>query len=120
VRNVENPLVIKSFAFAIRTVKCYKYLIKKDKHLISLYNQLLRSGTSVGANISESQAAASRIDFRNKLRISLKEAYETEYWLKLFNESEILDKKEFESLLKDCLELIKLLTSIIKSVKLKA
>ena len=118
-RNVENPLVIKSFAFAIRIVKCYKYLIKKDKHLISLYNQLLRSGTSIGANISESQAAASRTDFRNKLRISLKEAYEAEYWLKLFNESEILDKKEIESLLKDCLELIKLLTSIIKNVKLK-
>ena len=119
-RNVENPVVKKSFAFAIRIVKCYKYLIKKDKSLISLYNQLLRSGTSIGANISESQAAASKTDFRNKLRISLKEAYETEYWLKLFNESEILDKKEFESLLKDCLELIKLLTSIIKNVKLKA
>jgi four helix bundle protein len=101
-------------------VKCYKYLIKKDKHLISLYNQLLRSGTSIGANISESQATASRTDFRNKLRISLKESYETEYWLKLFNESEILDKKEFDSLLTDCLELIKLLTSIIKNVKLKA
>jgi four helix bundle protein len=94
-------------------------LIKKDKSLISLYNQLLRSGTSIGANISESQAAASRADFRNKLRISLKEAYETEFWLKLFNESEILDKKEFDSLLKDCMELIRLLTSIIKSVKLK-
>ena len=95
-------------------------LVKKDKNLISLYNQLLKSGTSIGANIAESQAAASRNDFRNKLRISLKEAYETEFWLKLFNVSEILDKKEFESLLKDCLELIKLLTSIIKSVKLKA
>ena len=112
-------MVIKSFTFAIRIVKCYKYLIKKDKSLISLYNQLLRSGTSIGANISESQAAASKTDFRNKLRISLKEAYETEYWLRLFNESEILDKKEFDSLLKDCLELIKLLTSIIKNIKLK-
>lgn len=118
-RSQENPLVIKSFTFAIRIVKCYKYLIKKDKSLISLYNQLLRSGTSIGANISESQAAASKTDFRNKLRISLKEAYETEYWLRLFNESEILDKKEFDSLLKDCLELIKLLTSIIKNIKLK-
>ena len=95
-------------------------MIKKDKNLISLYNQLLKSGTSIGANIAESQAAASKVDFRNKLRISLKEAYETEYWLKLFNESEILDRKEFESILKDCLELIKLLTSIIKKVKLKS
>jgi len=119
VKNLDNPVVNKSFTFATRIVRCYKYLIKKDKSLISLYNQLLRSGTSIGANISESQAAASRTDFRNKLRISLKEAYETEYWLKLFNESEILDKKEFDSLLTDCLELIKLLTSIIKNVKLK-
>jgi len=119
VRNLENPVDKKSFSFAVRTVKCYKYLIKKDKYLISLYNQLLDSGTSIGANISESQAAASKADFRNKLRISLKEAYETEFWLKLFYETELLAKKEFESLLHDCLELIKLLTSIIKSVKLK-
>ena len=119
-RNLENPVVKKSFSFAFRIVKCYKYLIKKDKNLVSLYNQLLKSGTSIGANIAESQAAASKVDFRNKLRISLKEAYETEYWLKLFNESKILDRKEFESILKDCLELIKLLTSIIKKVKLKS
>src|SRR3989304_8365639 len=118
-RSLENPVVKKSFSFAVRIVKCYKYLIKKDKYLISLYNQLLDAGTSIGANISESQAAASKADFRNKLRISLKEAYETEFWLKLFYKTEILGKKEFESLLKDCLELIKLLTSIIKSVKLK-
>jgi four helix bundle protein len=119
-RNLENPFVKKSFSFAVRIVKCYKYLIKKDKYLLSLYNQLLDSGTSIGANISESQAAASKADFRNKLRISLKEAYETEFWLKLFYESELLAKNEFESLLKDCLELIKLLTSIIKNVKLKS
>ena len=118
-RNDENPVVKKSFSFAVRIVKCYKYLVKKDKYLLSLYNQLLDSGTSIGANVSESQAAASKADFRNKLRISLKEAYETEFWLKLFYESEILDKKEFESLLEDCLELIRLLTSIIKSVKLR-
>ena len=117
--NLENPVVKKSFSFANRIVKCYKYLVKNDKQFISLYNQLLRSGTSIGANIAESQAAASKADFRNKLRISLKEAYETEFWLKLFYESEILEKKEFESLLNDCLELIKLLTSIIKNVRLK-
>jgi four helix bundle protein len=120
VRNLENPVVKKSFSFAVRIVKCYKYLIKKDKYLLSLYNQLLDLGTSIGANISESQAAASKADFRNKLRISLKEAYETEFWLKLFYESELLAKNEFESLLKDCLELIKLLSSIIKNVKLKS
>ena len=118
-RNLDNPIVNKSFSFSVRIVKCYQYLIKKDKHLISIYNQLLKSGTSIGANISESQAASSKTDFRNKLKISLKEAYETEYWLKLFFESELLDKQEFDSLLKDCLEIIKLLTSIIKNMNLK-
>jgi four helix bundle protein len=98
-KSLENPVVKKSFSFAARVVKCYKYLIKKDKNLISLYNQLLNSGTSIGANIAESQAAASKADFRNKLRISLKEAYETEFWLKLFYKTELLDKKEFDSLL---------------------
>jgi len=117
-KSLNNPVVDKSFNFSVRIVKCYKYLIKLDKDLKSLYNQLLDSGTSIGANIAESQAAASKTDFRNKLRISLKEAYETEFWLRLFFKTEILDKKEFESLLQDCLELIKLLTSIIKSVKI--
>ncbi|RPI70094.1 MAG: four helix bundle protein [Ignavibacteriales bacterium] len=112
-----NPVVEKSFEFSIRIVKCYKYLIKKDTALRSLYNQLLDSGTSIGANISESQAAASKTDFRNKLRISLKEAYETEYWLKLFFKTEILEEKEYKSLLQNCLEIIRLLTSIIKNVK---
>ncbi|OGU77348.1 MAG: hypothetical protein A2V93_11940 [Ignavibacteria bacterium RBG_16_34_14] len=119
-KNLDNPVVEKSFNFSVRIVKCYKYLIKKDRYLQSLYNQLLDSGTSIGANIAESQAASSKTDFRNKLRISLKEAYETEFWLKLFFETEILDKKEFDSLLINCLELIKLLTSIIKSIKLKS
>jgi four helix bundle protein len=119
-KTLNNPVVDKSFEFSIRVVNCYKYLIKKDKLLKSLYDQLLNSGTSIGANIAESQAASSRADFRNKLRISLKEAYETEFWLKLFFETKIVEKKEFESLLKDCLELIKLLTSIIKNVNLKS
>ncbi|OGU77336.1 MAG: hypothetical protein A2V93_11860 [Ignavibacteria bacterium RBG_16_34_14] len=119
-KNLSNPVVEKSFSFSVRIVKCYKYLVKKDKDLRSLYNQLLDSGTSIGANIAESQAAASKTDFRNKLRISLKEAYETEFWLKLFFETEILDDKEFQSLSEDCLELIKLLTSIIKNVKIKS
>lgn len=81
---------------------------------------MLDSGTLIGANIAESQVAASKTDFRNKLRISLKEAYETEFWLRLFFETEILDEKEFKSLLQDCLELIKLLTSVLKNVKIKS
>ena len=112
-----NPIVEKSFNFSVRIVNCYKYLIKKNKDLKSLYNQLLDAGTSIGANVAESQAAASKADFKNKLRISLKESYESEYWLKLFFETEILGKKEFESLITDCTELIKLLTSIINSTK---
>jgi four helix bundle protein len=117
-KNINNPIVEKSFYFSVRIVNCYKYLIKKDRNLNALYNQLLKSGTSIGANIAESQAAASKTDFRNKLRISLKESYETEFWLKLFFKTEILDKGEFESLLDDSIELIKLLISIIKSVTL--
>ena len=119
-KNSENPIVDKSFDFSVRIVKLYKYLIKKEKDLISLYNQILRSGTSIAANVSESQAAASKSDFRNKLRISLKESYETEFWLKLFFKSKILDQKEFDSLLKDCQELIRLLTSIIKKLNSKS
>ena len=118
-RSSENTVVKKSFSFAVRIVKCYKYLIKKDKDLKSLYDQILRSGTSIGANTAESQAAASKTDFRNKLRISLKEAYETEYWLKLFFKTEILCKDEYESLINDCIEIIKLLISIIVNIKFK-
>ncbi|MCL5027764.1 MAG: four helix bundle protein [Bacteroidetes bacterium] len=116
-KNQNNPIVEKSFNFSVRIVNCYKFLIKKNKDLKSLYNQLLDAGTSIGANVAESQAAASKADFKNKLRISLKESYESEYWLKLFLKTEILDKKEFESLISDCVELIKLLTSIINNTK---
>ncbi len=116
-RRQNNPVVEKSFDFSVRIVNCYKFLIKKNKDLKSLYNQLLDAGTSIGANVAESQAAASKADFKNKLRISLKESYESEYWLKLFFETEILEKKEFESLISDCVELIKLLTSIINNTK---
>jgi four helix bundle protein len=113
-----NPVVDKSLKFAIRIIKLYKYLIKKDKNLFAVYNQLLKSGTSVGANISESQAAISSKDFINKLGISLKEGYETEFWLQVLYDSEILDQKEFYSLNMDNKELIRLI-SIIKTSKEK-
>ncbi|MGA9292427.1 MAG: four helix bundle protein [Ignavibacteriaceae bacterium] len=116
---IYNPVVEKSFDFSVRIVNCYKYLIKKERSLSPLYNQLLKSGTSIGANIAESQAAASKVDFRNKLRISLKEAYETEFWLKLFFKTEILCEDEYESLVIDCVEIIKLLISIIINIKIK-
>ena len=112
-----NVVWNKSFAFSVRIVKFYKILIKRDQSLNALFNQLLRSGTSIGANISEAQSASSKKDFINKLNISLKEAREVEYWLKVFKDSDSIEEKEFTSLIKDCQELIKLLISIIKTSK---
>jgi four helix bundle protein len=112
----DNILKDKSFLFALRIIKCYQYL-KTDKNEFVLSKQLLRCGTSIGANIRESEQAQSRIDFIHKLSISLKEANETEYWLELLTQSGYLESKLFESLHKDCKELLKLLTSIIKTSK---
>lgn len=107
----------KSFTFSVIIVKFYKYLIQRDKSYEPIYKQLLRPGTSVGASISEAQSAATKKDFINKLSISLKEARESHYWLKLLNETEIITKQEFESLDKDCDKLERLLTSSIKTAK---
>ena len=82
-----------------------------------LSKQLLRSGTSIGANISEAQQAQSRPDFVAKLSISLKETSETIYWLRLLEATEYLTKEEFESIMSDCVEIEKILTSSIKSLK---
>jgi four helix bundle protein len=112
-----NILINKSFLFGVRSIKLYKILISRDHSLNSIYNQLLRCSTSIGANIFESQSAPSKKDFINKLNISLKEAKETDYWLKLLKESNLLNDNEFQSISKDCIELIKLLTSIIKKSK---
>ena len=112
----DNILVGKSFRFAIRIVNLYKYLINVKKEYI-LSKQLLRSGTSIGANISESQDAQSRNDFISKLSISLKEARESKYWIELLKETDYLTDKEANDILKDLTEIIKLLVSIIKSTK---
>ncbi|WP_337873353.1 four helix bundle protein [Ignavibacterium sp.] len=112
-----NPILEKSFNFAIRIVKFYKLKSPDNYSLNSLFKQILRSGTSIGANVSEAQSAFTKKDFINKLGIALKESRETEYCLKLFKESEIITEKEFLSLFKDCEELSKLLTSIIKTSK---
>jgi len=103
-----NVLVDKSFKFAIRIVKLYKYLSEHKKEFI-LSKQVLRSGTSIGANINEAQEAQSKNDFISKLSISLQEARETNYWIKLL--------KETDNILNDLIELIKLLVTIIKSTK---
>ena len=112
----DNVLVDKSFQFAIRVVKLYKYLCDDKKEFI-LSKQLFRSGTSIGANINESQDAQSKNDFVAKLSISLKEARESKYWLELLKETNYLTSKEAESILNDLEEVIKLLVSIIKTAK---
>ena len=96
-----NPILEKSFNFGIRILKFYLIRIKEDIYLKDIYKQLLRSGTSIGANVAESQEASSKKDFINKLTIALKEARETEYWIKLLNGTELLTQKEFQSLLND-------------------
>ena len=111
-----NVLVDKSFQFAIRTVKLYKYLCEDKKEFI-LSKQLLRAGTSIGANINESQDAQSKNDFVSKLSISLKEGRESKYWLELLKETDYLTNKEAERILNDLEEVIKLLVSIIKTTK---
>ena len=112
----DNILVDKSFKFAIRVVKLYKYLCDNKKEYL-LSKQLLRSGTSIGANINESQEAQSKADFISKLSISLKEARESKYWIELLKETDYLSENEANSIIEDLVEILKLLTSIIKSTK---
>ncbi|MBI2273658.1 MAG: four helix bundle protein [Chitinophagaceae bacterium] len=112
----QNIVLDKSYLFALRIIKLYVYLrsIKKE-YLLSA--QIVRSGTSIGANIEEATGGSSRKDFKAKLDIAYKEARETRYWIRLFRDSAILDSKLADSLLKDCEELIKLLTAIINTLK---
>ncbi len=110
----DNVVAEKSMKFAIRIVNCYNYL-RNEKQEFVMAKQILRSGTSIGANIKESVYGESKADFIHKLRIALKEASETEYWLDLLFQTKYIEKKEYESLATDCVELIKLLTSIIKT-----
>ena len=106
----------KSRDFAIRIVNCYKYLTEQKKEWI-ISKQLLRCGTSIGANTRESRNAQSRMDFLNKLNVALKEADETEYWLDIIHATGYIDDTMYESLQADCGELIALLISIIKKLK---
>lgn len=114
----ENVLKEKSYKFALRIVNLYKHLsIEKREYVLS--KQILRSGTSVGANITEANQAQSKLDFVHKLSIALKEAVETEYWLCLLRDSDFLTISQAESLIADCSELIRILTSSIKTSKTK-
>ena len=110
----ENTVLQKSINFAVRVVKLYKYL-KEQKSEFILSKQLVRSGTSVGANVSEAQRAQSKADFNAKMYIALKEAEESSYWILLLKEADFLTEKEFGSIDKDCEELIKMLAAITKT-----
>ena len=114
----ENPTYQKTMAFAIRIVNLYKYLVEvKSERIMS--KQLLRSGTSIGANFCESLSAESDLDFIHKLAISQKEANETLFWLELLSKTDYLTEKQYESLEADCIELRKIITSIILTTKQK-
>ena len=113
----ENIIKTKSFEFALRIVKFSQFL-QTEKKEFTISKQVLRSGTSIGANIREAEHAESKIDFIHKVSIALKEANECEYWLELLLKSEIIDDKMYMSLNDDLSEILKLLISIIKTSKI--
>ncbi|WP_288316157.1 four helix bundle protein [uncultured Mediterranea sp.] len=111
-----NTIEVKSYDFAIRIVNLHKYL-NRQKEMHSLSNQMLRSGTAIGALIQEAVHAQSKADFLNKMNVSLKEANETMYWIRLLHSTHYLKDNEFASIHKDCEEIVKLLASIVKTTK---
>ena len=114
--NMDNPVREKSFQFALRIVKLYRYL-KEEKKEYVLSKQILRSGTAIGALVRESQHAESKADFIHKLAIALKEANETDYWIELLYQSGYLEEKSYQSIHIDINELLSLLISIVKKTK---
>lgn len=113
-----NIVFDKSKIFAVRIVNLYKYLTDTKKEYV-LSKQLLKSGTSIGANISEAVCSISNSEFSAKMHIAYKECSETLYWLELLKETDYLSEKEFSSIEQDCKELIKLLAAITKTAKIK-
>jgi four helix bundle protein len=113
-----NIVMDKTYAFAIRIVNCYRYLYSEKKEFV-LSKQLLRSGTSIGANVEESIGGQSEKDFYAKMTIAYKEARETNYWLRLLRDTKFLDEKMSKSLLKDSDEILKLIGTILKTMKSK-
>lgn len=114
----ENIIVEKSYAFAVMAVKfCFMLQEKRKEYVIS--RQLLKSSTSIGANIEEVQGAISKAEFISKVQIALKEAKETRYWLRLIHDADVYQSEISEILLRDCNELIVIITSILKSSKVE-
>ena len=114
VQKMNNVIESKSFRFSVRIVKLVRYIRKNQKEY-TLTGQLIRAGTSIGANIVEAEQGQSRADFIAKVNIALKEAVETRYWLRLLHATDYLTDREFDSMLLDCEELIKMLISIVKT-----
>ena len=114
---MDNIIEIKSFDFAVRIVNLYKHLSEEKKELV-LSNQILRSGTSIGANVSEAQKAQTRADFNAKMYIALKEANETSYWLRLLHRTNYITYNEFNSINDDITGILALLVSICKKTNL--
>jgi len=110
----ENLIQVKSYQFSIRIIKLYQYL-KNEKKEFVLSKQILRCGTSIGANIEESIGGSSQKDFVAKLNISYKEARETHYWLRLLKDTDYIDTAMFDSLIKDCESILKILYKIIET-----
>jgi four helix bundle protein len=116
---MKNVTLEKSRKFAVRIYNLYKHLCE-NKREFTLAKQLLRSGTSIGANLTEAQYAISKKEFLAKATIALKEAAETEYWLDLLKEIKLITETEYNSIIKDCNELLRLLISITKTIKLES
>ena len=106
----------KSFDFAVRIVNLYRFLTEEKKEYV-LSKQILRSGTSIGANVSEGEKGQSKADFYSKMSVALKETNETHYWLRLLNATDYINETQFSSLEKDVKEIIALLTSICKTTQ---
>lgn len=115
-RGEDNRVAPKSYTFALRIIKLYKFLVEEKKEYV-LSKQILRSGTAIGALIKEAEHAQSRADFIHKMNIALKEANETAYWLMLLKDSEYIDESSFNSIHADCVEVLKMLISIVKTSK---
>ncbi|MBS1760048.1 MAG: four helix bundle protein [Bacteroidetes bacterium] len=113
--NTDNIIVKKSYAFALEIIKLYKYLIEQKEFVLS--KQIMRSGTSIGANIHEGVVSESKKDFIHKLNIALKESNETIYWLNLLKDSEYISEDYFSNLIGNCIEIKKILNSIILTTK---
>ncbi len=113
---MESLVYQKAYKLAIRIVNAYKYPIEEKKEFV-LSKQLLRSGTSIGANIAEANGAISKADFRNKMSITYKESLETQYWLSLLKNTNYINQQSFDSINQDVIEVSKMLCSIVKNSK---